>query len=62
MNVGQPQDLYSAQTGKWASLTVPIHITSDGTHTVSYTVTGKNAASTSYIVGIDYLTLTQTNN
>lgn len=59
-NVGEPRDLYDPQSGTWDPVTVPVQFSSDGVHTVTYTVTGKTPASSGYTIGVDYLKLTQT--
>ncbi len=55
---GDPVDEYES-TGQYTSVNVgPFTPGSSGAHTFTFTVTGKNAASSSYQLGIDYIILT----
>ncbi len=59
VNLGAPQDGYSNVSG--GSLTDldigAINIKTAGNHTFTFTVTGKNASSTGYVISLDDLTL-----
>lgn len=55
--VGAPYDLY-ASTSTFPNVDVgTVSFTEPGTHTIRYTVTGKNATSTGYQLGVDVMTL-----
>ena len=56
--LGAPIDLYAPLVLPSGSLTIGTEELTAGTHTLSFRVTGKNAASTSYSLGLDAYTLT----
>ena len=58
-NLGDELDMYSASKGfTTLAATSNVELTK-GSHTVTYTVTGKNDASSGYVLGIDYIQLKQ---
>ncbi len=59
-NVGSPADTYSNTTGSYAVFDLGlVTIATPGAQTFKFTVTGKNAASSGYILCFDDITLTQ---
>ncbi len=59
-NVGPPTDTYSNTTGSYAVFDLGnVTISAAGSQTFVFTVTGKNAASTGYLLSFDDITLTQ---
>ena len=58
-NVGSPADTYSNTTGSYAVFDLGlVTIATPGTQTFKFTVTGKNSASSGYILCFDDITLT----
>ena len=57
INHGSPQDLYAA-TATFTEVDIGnVTFSSSGTKSFTFTVTGKNAASSGYTIGIDYIEL-----
>jgi hypothetical protein len=57
INVGTPQDEYSSTVAYQDFDLGPVTISKVGNHTVTFTVTGKNASSTGYVVSLDNIRL-----
>ncbi len=56
-NVGTPQDEYSSTVVYKDFDLGPVTISTAGNHTVTFTVTGKNASSTGYVISLDNIRL-----
>jgi hypothetical protein len=60
-SLGQPFDGYNFPDVIVANVEYGSVSLSAGTHQLTFTLVGKNASSSNYLVGIDYLQLVKTN-